>query len=158
MGKVAERYIAIAKDAAQQSKCMRRRFGCVIVVTYKTHAYRKVMTYNRTPYDLPCTNCMRSSAQPGTNYDTCLATHAEEAAVQVVLTKYKAAAQVKLYVYGEDVATGREVVAVEPCADCAVALRKLGDRYTVIGHNEYGEVVEWDKHSLYKEIRYVERA
>jgi deoxycytidylate deaminase len=65
---------------------------------------------------------------------------------------------IRLYVYGEDVLSGKEIVAVNPCADCATLIVSSKLNITVVGRNEYGEVVEWDRRTLYKEIKYVERA
>lgn len=108
-------YLNVAREWADQSTCLRRHFGCVIV-NRETEEIVSA-SYNGAPRGLPhCESCIRESLdiKSGSNYDFCCSAHGEaNALIKAGMRAYNC----DLYLYGFDMKLNREIYP-RPCFGC----------------------------------------
>lgn len=108
-------YINTAMEFADQSTCLRRRFGCVIV----NRELEEIVygSYNGAPRGMPhCQTCLRDELNipSGSEYSICRSCHAEENALAKAGLR---AHNCDIYLYGFDIATNQEINP-RPCFWC----------------------------------------
>ncbi|WP_280350440.1 deoxycytidylate deaminase [Nocardia abscessus] len=104
-------FMAIAYAASLRSDCERDKVGAVIVKDRRVRA----TGYNGAPAGRPgCSSCPRrtSSCVPGSNYDNCVAIHAEANAL--------------IYCDRQDLIGATLYVTREPCYACAKLIAAAG--------------------------------
>lgn len=130
-----EKYLARAKTASEDSTCLRRRYGAVIVKNDAVIAEG----YNGSPRKQPnCTDlgfCERDrlGVPKGERYELCVAVHAEQNAI--IQASRNDMIGATLYIYGEEVATGA-LANPAPCLICSRMIVNAGIK-EVIGPNGY---------------------
>lgn len=117
-----EYFLGIAKAVSTRSDCERDKVGAVIV-----DANRRIRAtgYNGAPAKEPgCTTCPRRTSQvaSGTNYDNCVAVHAEANAL--------------LYCDREDLINATIYITREPCYACSKLIQAAGVTRVVTMHGE----------------------
>jgi len=108
-------YLNVAREWADQSTCLRRQFGCVIV-NRETEEIVSA-SYNGAPRGMPhCQTCLRDDMHitSGSNYDFCFSAHSESnALIKAGMRAYNC----DLYLYGFDIKLNREIYP-RPCFGC----------------------------------------
>ncbi len=117
-------YLSIAKDVAQRSPCLRRKYGAVIV------KYDGIIStgYNGPPRGQKhCEICIRESNNipHGVDYSGCPAVHSEENAIINAARQGASTLGGTLYLWGE--------IPTEPCYRCKRVLINAGIDNVVIG-------------------------
>lgn len=108
-------YLNVAREWADQSTCLRRHFGCVIVNREDEEIVSA--SYNGAPRGMPhCQSCLRDELNipSGSDYSTCRSCHSEENALTKAGLK---AHDCDLYLYGFDMKLNREIYP-RPCFWC----------------------------------------
>lgn len=130
-------YISIAKEVAQRSTCLRRKYGAVIVKNDEIIS----TGYNGSPRgeDNCCDvgTCWRESHNipHGEQYEKCVSVHAEQNAIISAARRDMLGGV--LYLYGEE--NGKPIKAI-PCTICKRMIRNAGLR--VISIDENGDPYE----------------
>lgn len=122
-------YLNIAKAVSQRSKCLRRKYGAVIVNNDEIIA----TGYNGPPRGEPhCTTCKRiGHAHNDGNYTNCNSVHAEMNAI--ISASRSEMIGSTLYLYGEE--NGKEIEAV-PCPICERMIKNAGIKKVKMIHLE----------------------
>lgn len=120
-----EKWMDLAKKVQEQSSCVRRHVGAVIVRDDQLLSYG----FNHTPNNIPqCTEetCIRkiNNIKSGTRHEMCLAVHAEQNALIMALKK------------GINVEGATIYVTDSPCIICTKLLINAGIK-TVYYDNNY---------------------
>ena len=111
-------FLDLAKRCAQQSTCLRRGFGAIIVDEIGTIVSTG---YTGAPKGIPhCATCWRqeNNIPSGKNYEKCRSVHAEQNAL---LQAGKRARGADMYLIGINMEDGCEV-CIMPCLLCAKML------------------------------------
>ena len=117
-------YLAIAKQVAQRSTCLRRHYGAVIV---KNDEIISTGYNGAARGEVNCCDsgqCWREAngIPHGEQYEKCVAVHAEQNAI--ISASRQEMLGATMYLYGED-AEGNEVEAV-PCLICERMIMNSG--------------------------------
>jgi len=121
-----EYYLQIARAVASRSTCLRRRYGAIIVKEDQIVA----TGYNGAPRGrencIDLGKCFREEnlIPPGSNYELCRAVHAEMNAILQAGRKNTIGGT--LYLYGEEVTSGKATERWHPCIICARLIINAG--------------------------------
>lgn len=117
-----EYYLSIAKAVAAKSKCLKKRYGAIIVkddVIVSTG-------YNGCCRGEPeCVICTKIKANKDeAEYESCPAVHAEQNAI--INASRQEMLNSALYLYGYDVEAGLDCDSVMPCEICMRLIKNAG--------------------------------
>ena len=125
-------YLNIAREVAQRSTCLRRKYGAIIVNNDQIIA----TGYNGSPRgeinccDIGICERQRLNINPGERYELCKSVHAEQNAC--LHAGRNAAIGGTMYLVGIDVETGEQIPG-EPCLMCSRIIKQCGiDRVITI--------------------------
>ncbi len=152
-----EYYLNIAKEVAQRSTCLRRRFGAVIVKDDQIISTGYVGAPRGAPNCIDLGICLRDkfNIPPGERYELCRSVHAE---MNAIINAARAGVSLlggTLYLYGEDVKSG-EIVGKKPCKLCRRMIINAGLEKVIVktkdGYDVY-DVKKWIQEDFEKEQR-----
>ncbi len=128
-----EYYLNIAKEVAQRGTCLRRRYGAVIVREDQIVSTGYVGAPRGTPNCIDVKRCLREELNipHGERYELCRSVHAE---MNAVINAARAGVSLlggTMYIYGEDVKTGK-IVDAYPCKMCRRVIINAGLKRVVI--------------------------
>lgn len=129
-------FLDIAQRCAEQSTCLRRGFGAVIVDKHNTIVSTG---YNGAPTGTTdCSTigaCWRvdNNIPSGSNYEKCRAVHAE---MNALLQAGKYARESRLFLVGIDKTLG-DVINAEPCALCSRMMVNAGISLVISRGSDY---------------------
>lgn len=117
-----EYYLSIAKAVAGKSKCLKKRYGAVIVKDDEIVA----TGYNGCCRGEPeCAACTKVSVNKDeAEYETCPAVHAEQNAI--ISASRRDMLCSTLYLYGYDVEASTDCLSVRPCEICLRLIKNAG--------------------------------
>jgi dCMP deaminase len=121
-----EYYLNIAKAVSLRSTCLRRRYGAIIV----NHDEIVGTGYNGSGRgEMNCcekNTCIRKEQNipHGEQYEKCVAVHAEMNAI--ISAGRKICIDADLYLYGEDIDTGKVIEEPAPCSICINIIKNSG--------------------------------
>lgn len=123
-------YLNIAREVAERSTCLRRKYGAVIVKNDEIIA----TGYNGAPRGHK--NCCETgycerekrNVPHGTQYELCVSVHAEQNAIISAARRDMIGAT--MYLAGLDAQTGEEITGV-PCTICERMINNSGITYLV---------------------------
>ncbi|MBT4175180.1 cytidine deaminase [archaeon] len=117
MGNKDEFYLNIAREVAQKSTCIRRKFGTIIVNDNKIISTGWASTPSGIPHCIDIGFCERENLNipSGEKYELCKSVHAEANAI--IFAPREQMIGSTLYMYGEN--TKNKTVALsKPCVFC----------------------------------------
>lgn len=128
-----EYFLGIAQAVAVRSDCERDKVGAVVVNNRRIRS----TGYNGAPAGMPgCDTCPRrtSDCEPGSNYDNCLAIHAEANAL--------------LYCDRADLIGSTIYITRKPCIGCTKLIRGAGIHRVVF---PVGSIIMIDEYEHWKD-------
>lgn len=145
-----EYFLNIAKDVSMRSTCIRRRFGAVVVKNNKQISSGYCGAPKGLPNCIDIEKCFRQkyNVPSGKNYNLCRSVHAEMNAIAEI--GFERTKSGKLYLYGEDVKTGK-IVEGEPCTWCKRFIIQGGIKEVIIkteGRIKKIDVKTWIKERI----------
>jgi dCMP deaminase len=145
-------YLNVAEQIAQQSTCLRRNFGAVIV----NHDQIIATGYGGAPRGtencIDIKACYRDiiGARRGENYEFCRAAHAEQNAI--IQARRLDMFGATLYLVGLDAKTNKRLMEAEPCRICKRLIINANIEKVVVGLDEdktiTHSVSDWVKENL----------
>lgn len=139
-------YLGIAEKIAEQSTCLRRKYGAIIVKNDEIIS----TGYNGAPRG--CKNCddmgtckrEEMNIPSGERYELCRSVHAEQNAI--ISASRRDMIGGVLYLAGIDAKTGKTLPCSEPCSLCKRFILNSGITQVVMRNGkdyEIGEVSAW---------------
>ncbi len=128
-------YLNIAETVLEQSTCLRRKYGAVIVKNDEIISTGYVGSPRGRKNCTDMNFCLREKLQVprGERYELCRSVHAEQNAI--IHAARKDTIDSTLYLVGKDVSTGQYVENAEPCSLCKRFIINSGIKYVVIRDN-----------------------
>ena len=129
-----EYYLNIAGAVSLRSTCLRRRYGSIIVNNDEIVG----TGYNGSARgDINCCEkniCIRKEQKipHGEQYEKCVAVHAEMNGI--ISAGRKLCIDADLYLYGEDIDTGRVIEETAPCGICINIIKNAGIKRIITKH------------------------
>ncbi|MBI5476132.1 MAG: dCMP deaminase family protein [Ignavibacteriales bacterium] len=113
-----EYYLNIAREVAERSTCLRRKYGAVIVQSDQIISTGYCGAPRGTVNCIDIDFCLREkrNAKRGEHYEWCRSVHAEQNAI--IHSKRLDMMNAKLYLMGIDAKTGEVMDDAEPCKLC----------------------------------------
>jgi dCMP deaminase len=132
-------YLNIAEEVASRSTCLKRKYGAVIV-----NNERIISTgYNGAPRGIEncidCDKCTKEGCKRGTNYENCIAVHAEQNAI--ICNSRQDMLGASLFLVGLE-ANGSYVENPQPCCLCKRMMKNAGIKYVYIRKNKNTYLVQ----------------
>lgn len=126
-----EYYLNIAKEVAERSTCLRRKYGAVIVQTDQILSTGYCGAPRGTANCIDVDFCLREkrNAKRGEHYEWCRSVHAEQNAI--IHSKRLDMMKSTLYLMGIDAKTGSLMDDAEPCKLCQRMIINAGISYVV---------------------------
>lgn len=120
-----EYFLEQAAVVSKRATCIRRRFGAVVVKNNQTISAGYCGAPKGTPNCMDIGKCYRqeNNIPSGERYELCESVHAEMNAA--LFAGQERAQGAKMYVYGEDVASGK-IFSGEPCKLCKKVIINAG--------------------------------
>lgn len=131
-------YLAIARQVAERSTCLRIKYGAVIVKNDEIIA----TGYNGAPRGeqncIDINRCMRNelNVPHGERYELCRSVHAEANAI--ISASRAEMIGSRLYLVGYDVASGEWLTKPEPCSMCRRLIKNAGIKAVINGCGRSG--------------------
>lgn len=129
-------YLNIAETVLEQSTCLRRKYGAVIVKNDEIISTGYVGSPRGRKNCTDLNFCLREKLEVprGERYELCRSVHAEQNAI--IHAARKDMIDSTLYLVGKDVATNHYVENAEPCSLCKRFIINAGIKYVVIRDGE----------------------
>jgi dCMP deaminase len=137
-----EYYLNIAREVAERSTCLRRKYGAVIVQSDQIISTGYCGAPRGTANCIDIDFCLREkrNAKRGEHYEWCRSVHAEQNAI--IHSKRLDMMNAKLYLMGIDAKTGEVMDDAEPCKLCQRMIINSGIE----------QVVSYTKNGLIKKV------
>lgn len=129
-------YLNIAETVLEQSTCLRRKYGAVIVKNDEIISTGYVGSPRGRKNCNDMNFCLREKLEVprGERYELCRSVHAEQNAI--IHAARKDMIESTLYLVGKDVVTNHYVENAEPCSLCKRFIINAGIKYVVIRDGE----------------------
>lgn len=129
-------YLNIAETVLEQSTCLRRKYGAVIVKNDEIISTGYVGSPRGRKNCTDLNFCLREKLEVprGERYELCRSVHAEQNAI--IHAARKDMIDATLYLVGKDVVTNHYVENAEPCSLCKRFIINAGIKYVVIRDGE----------------------
>lgn len=129
-------YLNIAETVLEQSTCLRRKYGAVIVKNDEIISTGYVGSPRGRKNCNDMNFCLREKLEVprGERYELCRSVHAEQNAI--IHAARKDMIESTLYLVGKDAVTNHYVENAEPCSLCKRFIINAGIKYVVIRDGE----------------------
>ena len=153
-----EYYLNIAREVAERSTCLRRKYGAVIVQTDQIISTGYCGAPRGTINCIDINFCLREKrdAKRGEHYEWCRSVHAEQNAI--IHSKRLDMMNARLYLMGIDVKSGCIMDDAEPCKLCQRMIINSGiNQVVTYGKNNKIKKIDVEKDWIKKNMGEVKK-